>query len=534
MAGFRDALDPLVQGLLRPDAYDHPTRQFEVLETHISWVILTGDFAYKLKKPVNFGFVDFTTLEKRRFCCEEELRLNRRQTRDLYLAVKPVYGPYEQAAFRGSGEPIDYAVQMRQFSQADLLPNVLARGELAPELLDRLAVDVADFQQRAPRATSADHYGSNASIREVMDANLAALNQDSRQWNSVRSLREWTAQEYARCESVFSQRKFAGNVREGHGDMHLGNMILRQDAIEVFDCLEFNPALRWIDVISEVAFLVMDLADRGRPDLGWRFFNDWLMHTGDYAGIKVWAWYFVYRALVRAKVAVLRRQQADVSHEEAQQLDRQLAEYLNLAQRVAQRPPPRLILTHGVSGSGKSYWARQLAGECGWIWIRSDVERKRLFAAQREGIPSPDALYSADMTARTYRTLLEHAGMMLQNGWSVLIDATFLSRIQRQPFQELAEKLGVRNYLLSFQADRATLQNRITVRQQAGRDPSDATLEVLESQLSRIEPIQAEEGWTVIHIDAQSPDAGERLRLALKDRNLSTSTSGQLPETATN
>lgn len=529
MTVFRETLDPLIRGLLRPEAYEHPTREFDVLETHISWVILTGDFAYKLKKPVNFGFVDFTTREKRRFCCEEELRLNRRQTRDLYLAVMPVFGPRDQATFFGTGEPIDYAVQMRQFSQDDLLPNVLTRGDLTPELLERLAGDVAEFQRQAPLATSAEPWGANASIREVMDANLAALDRDPRQTEVVRQLRNWTAREFSRCESEFSQRKSAGKIREGHGDMHLGNMILRQGEVEVFDCLEFNPPLRWIDVISEIAFLVMDLADRGRPDLGWRFFNEWLMHTGDYAGLKVWAWYYVYRALVRAKVAELRRHQSDVTEAEARILDRQLSEYLQQAQRITQRPLPKLILTHGVSGSGKSYCAQKISADCGLVWIRSDIERKRLFCFQQT---DKDDLYTSAMTSRTYNHLRELADVVLRSGWSVILDATFLSCSQREPFRELARTLDIDSILLSFQADDATRRRRIIQRQQSGHDPSDATVDVLEDQLSRVDQIQPDEDWLVIDVDTDAPDAGALLLSMLKDNGLTAATTPSLPEAA--
>ncbi len=520
MTNVSDALDPFIRGLLRPDAYDHPTREFEVLETHISWVILTGDFAYKLKKPVDYGFVDFTTLEKRRFCCEEELRLNRRQTRDLYLAVKSIFGPRDQATFQGTGEPIEYAVQMRQFSQADLLPNVLARGGLTPESLDRLAESVAEFQRKAPTATAHDQFGSPSTIRQVMDANFAALDRDPRQADAVGRLRDWAAQEFDRHEPEFAQRKAAGKVREGHGDMHLGNMILRHAEIEVFDCLEFNPGLRWIDVISEVAFLVMDLADRGRPDLGWRFLNEWLSHTGDYAGMNTWAWYFVYRALVRAKVAALRRNQADFDHVEADRLDRQLTEYLQLARSVVERPAPKLILTHGVSGSGKSFWARRIAASCGLVWIRSDVERKRLFAQHPDGEPSPCDLYSSTMTARTYNHLRELADVILHSGWSVLLDATFLTRLQREPFRELARSAGVDGFVLSFRADDATLRRRIFERQQAGHDPSDATVEVLSRQMSGLEYITPDEGWRLIDIETEATNAGDLLFQTLEHYGL--------------
>lgn len=522
MAGLSDSqyphLDPLIRALLRPEAYDHPVRQFDVLETHISWVILTGDIAYKLKKPVNYGFVDFTTLAQRKFCCEEELRLNRRQTTDLYLAVKPIYSPRECPSFHGTGEPIEYAVQMRQFSQSDLLPEVLSRGDLTPEHLDQLAREIAEFQQQAAVATETDAFGTIEIIRDVMLANFSVVERVPALSETVRQIRAWADKEFDHCAPVFSQRKADGQVREGHGDLHLGNMILRRGRIEVFDCLEFNPGLRWIDVISEVAFLVMDLADRGRPDLGWRFLNAWLQQTGDHDGLKVWAWYFCYRALVRAKVAVLRRQQSDVTDQEARLLDQQLNDYLQLARTVVQRPPPTLVITYGVSGSGKSYWAKRMAQDFGAIWVRSDVERKRLFEIKSEHNHLEEGLYSSEMTAQTYQHLKHIAATILQNGWSVIVDATFLQHSLRTPFRDLARELGVNGCLAFFQADEDTLKARILSRQQVGVDPSDATIEVLKQQLLQQQLPHPSEGWTIITVDSNAPNAGENLTGALENQ----------------
>lgn len=501
-----EGLDPLIQGLLRPEAYDHPVSALELLETHISWVILTGDFAYKIKKPVNFGFVDFTTIEKRHHFCDEELRLNRRQTRDLYLAVKPIFASNGQPSFVGTGSPIDYAVQMRQFSQSDLLPAVLARGELRGEHLDRLAIDIARFQAAIPSAAPDSEYGSGPVIRKAMDANLATLDNAPRVKDSVDALRDWTAQEFLRCEPEFARRRAAKKIREGHGDLHLGNMILCHGEIEVFDCIEFNPEFRWIDLISDVAFLVMDLVDRGAATSGWRFLNAWLSETGDYSGLGVWAWYFTYRALVRAKVAVLRGQQADVTAAESLHLERQMIEYVDLARRTAFRPQPTVIVTHGLSGSGKSFWAQRIASACGAVWIRSDVERKRLFAEQHQTgeQPSP-ALYSRETTLRTYRHLVDLAGQVLASGWPVLVDATCLARWQRDLFRDLSQSLGVNALLLSFTADPATLRERIRTRRETGGDPSDATEAVLANQLNHLEPVSADEGWNTLVIDANRP-----------------------------
>lgn len=519
-------MDPFIRGLLRPEAFDHPVESLHVLETHISWVVLTGTYAYKLKKPVNYGFVDFSTLEQRRFYCEEELRLNRRLAEDLYLTVKPVYGPRDQASFVGTGQPIEFAVQMRQFPQSCLLPAVLARGELTAELLDRLAGDVGRFQQTAAVASPETPYGTPQSVLAPVMENLRVLQALTVTKPSVSdlldSLQRWTEQTFPRLEPVFTARKTMGFVREGHGDMHLGNMVLREPAnkpersslhavaaseprIQVFDCLEFNPALRWIDVINEIAFVVMDLADRGRSDLGTRFLNSWLEATGDYAGLKLWSWYYSYRALVRAKVAALRLSQKDVTTDEVETLSHQLHEYLQLGWQATVPRKPCLVITCGVSGSGKSYWSRELAAAWGYVRLRSDVERKRLF-------PNYSHRYTPQATETTYWKLLEIARDLLREGFGVIVDAAFLRRDQRELFRNLARTLHVPCQLIEFSAPRAILEQRIAARRQRGEDPSEATLDVLSQQLAQREPVDAEEGWPVISCDTSLPDIFEQLR----------------------
>jgi len=244
-------MDPFIQGLLRPEAYPHPVGRFQVLETHISWVILTGDYAYKLKKPVNLGFVDFTTLARRRQFCDEEIRLNRRLAPELYLGVQPVFGTRQQPTLCGVGEPIEYAVQMRQFDQSDLLPAVLERGELSRDQAFHLAETVATFHRRIAVASGEAPFGTPEAIQADMKDNFQVLEKLPDECGSVGALRQWSEQEFGRRQDWFTSRRETGHIRECHGDLHLGNMFRLNDAVQVFDCLEFNPSLRWIDVVSE-------------------------------------------------------------------------------------------------------------------------------------------------------------------------------------------------------------------------------------------------------------------------------------------
>ena len=505
----------LIEKLQRAEAFDHPIQQFELLETHISWVLLTGPAAYKIKKPVNLGFVDFTTLALRRHFCLEELRLNRRLAPDLYLAVRPILGPADAptighalAATDGSDPPVDgeileYAVQMRQFAHEQLAPVALAQGQLKPRHWDRLAADVARFHASVDRAAADSPLGRPEVAARFMLENfdqLADGTTDADLAATIEELRRWTESRLADLSWVITRRQAKGFVRECHGDMHLGNMVLLDDALVVFDCIDFNEQLRWIDVLSEIAFTVMDLEDRGQAAAAYRFLNHYLEQTGDYADLTLLPLFMAYRAMVRAKVAFLRGQQSDVEPDQFQRLRHECREYVQQAQRYAAPRSPHLVLMHGLSGSGKTTWSSRLVEAAGAIRLRSDVERKRLYglwpedrAGQGRPAVSPVILYSGQASHQTYQRLLELAESILSGGFTVIVDATFLRRSHRQPFLKLAARLGVPITIAECTAPLEELRRRVAQRAAAGRDASDADTQVLESQLRQIEPFNAEE-----------------------------------------
>ena len=493
-----------VASLLRPEAYPHPVQRVELLETHISWVFLTGPYAYKLKKPVDFGFLDFSTPQRRELFCHEELRLNRRLSGDLYCDVVPLHGPPEHASFCGEGPVIDHAVRMRQFPQAALLPAVLQRGELADGLIDRFADDLASFQAEAAVAPVSGPHGSAEAVREPVLANLAALEASPLLRTQpgmpgrLQRLRQWADAEWARLEPRFAERLATGRVRECHGDLHLGNLLLQEGRIVAFDCLEFSDTLRWIDVISEMAFLVMDLHEHGQARLGQRLLNRWLEQTGDWDGLDLWRWYACYRALVRAKVAALRG-------------DAGLHAYLELAERLITPPPLVLAITTGVSGLGKSRHSLAIAERLGWIRLRSDVVRKRLFGLwgippvpERSGDPYRSEV-SEELFARRLPALAER---LIGAGFPVVVDATYLRRCDRRRMAELAQRLGVPFLILQPSASEAEARERIRRRLRHGRDPSDATEAVLDQQLAMAEPLDASEAACCLSIEPDvDPDA---------------------------
>ncbi|MCT0207513.1 AAA family ATPase [Synechococcus sp. CS-1332] len=505
-------MDPMIAALLHPGAYDHPVERVECLETHISWILLTGTFAYKIKKPVNLGFVDFSTPERRRWFCQEELRLNRRLAPDIYLGLSAIHGPPERATLRGSGPAIELAVRMRQFPQSALLGAVLERQGLTDAQLEGLADDLAVFHAGAAVAGPNDPYGAAELVKLPAAANLDVLEACGLvALQDVAALRHWTDDQFELLRPSFDRRRSQGRIRECHGDLHLGNMLLEGERLRVFDCLEFSPELRWIDVISDLAFLVMDLEHRDRPDLGAVLLNRWLGHCGDYAGLLTWRWYRIYRSLVRAKVCALRLRQQTLGAHASVVLQKDLERYLLGASRATATPAPALVITHGVSGSGKSHRARQLCHRQGWIHLRSDVERKRLFGTwgQGEAPPLRGDPYRQDVSAMLYdKHLPEQVGRILVAGLSVVVDATFLLRHQRQRMEDLACRNGVPFLILACSSSQEQAQRRLVERRERGGDPSDADGAVLEAQFRGMEPLDGHERGRCLEVSAELTPQG--------------------------
>lgn len=496
-----------LDALKNPATYPHPVSQIHVAETHISWVALTGDWAYKLKKPVNFGFVDFTTLDLRQAACHEEVRLNRRTAPELYDDVVTLTAEPSGPRFGGTGPILEYAVRMRQFRQEDMLDQRLTRGELSDDDVTTLAREVACLHRQAAVASVESPFGEPDSIRATVqeclnDLMRASLPADTR--IHIDQLNEWTNAEWNRLKETFMERKRNGWVRECHGDLHLGNLVLYRGRPTLFDCLEFNPELRWTDIICDVAFLVMDLHDRGASSLAWQVLNEWLQQTGDYHGLRVLKYYLVYRALVRAKVAALRLQQPDLSPIDLQQHQQHLHSYAELASMLARPVSPAVLLMNGVSGSGKSFVARQLASSLGAVQIRSDVERKRLFGVwptPAASLPKQSEMYGSHATRQTYQRLQTLTRDIVHSGYPVIVDAAFLRHSDRLTFAAMAEELSVPFVIVACSASESELRRRVSARQSVGQDASDADVDVLDQQLRALEPRDASETQHTVEVN---------------------------------
>lgn len=504
------SLPDRLKGLLDPRTYPHPCGTIQLVETHISWVVLTGDYAYKLKKPVHFNFVDFSTLALRGHFCREEVRCNRAFAPDLYLGVVGIVAGDEGIVVAEGEEPVlEWAVQMRQFDPEQGLDRLLARDELSPELLREFGATLAVRHAGLPRLDAgpdevpARIFGPvEDNFAEIGHTDLAGVHGDllDQTLSLARALGD-------RLRSRFDARIAAGWVRECHGDLHLSNLARVDGVVTAFDCLEFNENLRWIDTMSDVAFLFMDCLVRQRPDCAYAFLDGYLDESTDYAGVVLLGYFAAYRSVVRAKVAALRWAQ-----DGGTEVEEKFLEHLDWARDWLARPPGLLLLTSGLSGSGKSHLASALVGVLPAIRLRSDVARKSLagLAALADSqSPIGGGLYSAEQSDRTFELLAELAAELIGAGENVIVDATFIERSRRDRFMELASTLGAQARILYCDAPESILRERLEKRTAGGADPSEATAEVLDMQLERFEPPAADEA--VIRVDTGSPLTDDRV-----------------------
>lgn len=496
-----DSTSALVRALSQRACFDHPVDRIRIVETHISYVLLTGAFAYKIKKPVTLPFLDFSTLEKRRAACYEELRVNSRLAPKLYLGVVRIGGSIDTPIMDAPGEAIEYAVKMRQFPDSARLDRVMKRDDVSEAMMRDLGRQVARFhagiETGPPAGESQDSEQRFSEIAENFET-LRKLPPSADRNRLITELRDWSMESLVLNGELLRKRRRDGFVRECHGDMHLENLALFDGEIVIFDGVEFSESLRWTDVMSEVAFLVMDLLNNDRPDLAYIFLSTYLEITGDYEGLAILRHYVVYRAMVRAKVTAIRINQLDLGKEQRSKELARVDGFLRLAHGcISEDPKPFLVITCGPSGAGKSYLSERLCGILGAIRIRSDVER------QRRARPG-EFRYSAFARHRTYMRVETNADKVLQSGYPVIVDATFIRAEYRQRFRQLANDRLVPFAILWLKAPTEILENRVKVRSAEGTDASEAGVDVLEQQLDEMEPPSPAESEFTLEVDTSS------------------------------
>ena len=482
------------KSLLDPGAFPHPVENIELIETHISWVILTGPYAYKIKKPVKLAFLDFRDLHRRRFYCEEEIRLNQAWTPEIYLDVVTINRDQNRLRIGGTGEIVEYAVRMRQFEQGATLDSQLAAGALTTADMHEVAAIIAKHHQQAAVCRPGIKNRILTLTKKFMLDNFEPLD-DLIQENKLWPLRGWTAAELNKLEMKLRQRYDDGFVRDCHGDLHLANLVRLPFGIAAFDRIEFDAKIREIDVINDVAFLVMDLFGKDRPDLGFLVLNRYLELTGDYDSVSVFQLYFVYRCLVRAKVMAIHCHECHDS-DDAEKHMAELHRYLDLAGAQTVKRTPVLIVMHGFSGSGKTWLSGQLMGELPAVRVRSDIERKRIHglaetAASVSGVGQ--GLYTDSANEDVYTTLCLIAESVLRAGHDVILDASFLRIRQRERARQTAVDCGAGFLLIETKASNETLRDRLLQRVKFRDDVSEAGMTVLDYQQKSAEPLTISE-----------------------------------------
>jgi len=520
-----------LQQLLRPDAFPHSVGEVLLRETHISWVTLAGERAYKIKKPLDLGFLDFSSLDKRRHYCEQEAALNRRFAPEIYLGVVPVTRGAEGLEFGGRGEVIDYAVEMRRFDDDQLLSAIAARGGLDHSLVRELAAELARLHRELPVCRpdpDGDEPGTPRALAAAMAQNFAqvrAFGLTDKDRGELDAVEQWFDRRYHELLPLLRQRLHDGCVIDGHGDAHLGNIAVVDGRVRLFDCIEFNAAFRIMDRIAEVAFLAMDMAARGHADGAHRLLTDYLEYSGDFAALPLFDLYRCYYALVRAKVNLLRESPANAALRQTDAY-REFTRYLSLAVAYGRPRQSLLAITYGVSGTGKSTVAGKLVAAGGLVRLRSDVERKRLFGLlpeQRSVASDLALLYSRDMTRRTFARLEQLAAEVVAAGFGVIVDATFLDRATRDRFAALAQALAVPFLIVECVASEQQLRARLQRREQRRDDASDAGVAIMERQLAIREPLAAGEKVRSVSVSSEEDGVAVWRRLlalsAVVDRN---------------
>ena len=493
-----------LHALLYPRAYPHPVRAVDLIETHISWVLLTGKFAYKIKRPVHHSFIDLRRAAQRRRLCHEEVRLNRRFAPELYLGVRAIRWRQGEARIGGPGRIIEHAVSMRQFPRTHELDALLAARHIGPAELETFGAELAGVHERLPVAHARQKLGrpalQAAGIRhnaaECVRA-AAALGDTADLRALTASLEAWTAAALPLLERRFA----AGRVRECHGDLHAANIVRCGARLLPFDCLEFDPALRWIDVADEGSFLLADLDARDRQLHAQAFLGGYLSASGDYQACLLAPVFRAHRALVRAKIMALTALASGAARL-AKRTARQWHEkYLACARRALAPQRPGLVLMCGLSGSGKTWLARRLAPALGAVHLRSDIERKRLAGLAplaRSASAVARGLYAREVTGAVYARLAECATDALAGGYTTIVDATFAAAADRARFRAVAAQLGLDLRIVYCHAPRRVLESRIRQRGHRADDPSEADLEVLHWQERHFTPPAAHEADAIL------------------------------------
>lgn len=505
----------ILTSLMHPAAYPVPTSTVELIQTHVSWIFLTDTHAFKLKKPVNFGFLDFSTVALRHFYCNEELRLNRRLCPDIYEAVVELRESSAGAAFHGSGTIIDYAVMMKRLPADRMLDRLVADGEATVADMERVAAVISNFHAEALRSEYISGFGSTEQIlfnwRENFEQ-LAQFSTTTLPAVDLEVIKTWVMTFAASNRELFTRRMENGFIRECDGDLHLENICLVDGTPYIFDCIEFNERFRFCDTAADIAFLLMDLDVHNRQDLSDAVISSYLSASGDFELTALIDFYKVYRAVVRGKVESFRLNDEGITPADKLAAEKRAISYFRLARGYIERLrlPPALFITCGTTGCGKSRLAGQLSFELGIKAFNSDLIRKKLAGIPPETAVRDDygeGLYAASVSENTYQELARMAGEELASGNSVIVDAGFRDAGQRGKFAALAAQHQAAFIILFLSCDPAEQLRRLILRSAAGPSVSDGRVELLAQQRADFTIPLAEEGKIIALDSSLAPDS---------------------------
>ncbi len=493
----------LIQKMQTPKFYPHAVQSpIEVLQTHISYIVLTGEYAYKFKKPLDLGFLDFSSLEKRKYYCQQELDLNQPIAPDIYLEVLPITQHHDTLELNGQGETVEYVLKMREFPQSALLSEMEKAGELTESLLAELGKIVARFHQQSQTSDYIREFGNPAKIKEGIDNNYKqteqyiGIAQTKTQFQETQAFTDRFFQQYA---SLLKARQSNNWIRECHGDLHLKNICYWQQKLQLFDRIEFNEPFRFVDVMYDVAFTVMDLEYRNRNDFANVFLNNYLEYSGDWEGVQLLPLYLTRQAYVRAKVNSFILDDPNVSESEKQHAREQASQYYHLAWQYTQSQQGHLWMMSGLSGSGKTTIAREMAKQLGAIHLRSDAVRKHLAGIDLEAQGSDD-IYQGEMTQRTYQRLLELGCLLASEGWQVILDAKYDQKPLREAVIQQAHTQNLAVNIIHCYAPIEVLRDRVAKRH---GDISDATPDLITQQQANADPFTETEKPYLVTLDTR-------------------------------
>lgn len=512
--GMEKTFSEIIEALSQPQAYPHKTSSIKLIHTQMSCVFLTGDYAYKIKKPVNLGYLDYSTLEKRLLYCHKEVKLNRRLAPTMYLAVVPIVKHDSSFALGQPGEPLEYAVKMKQLPREKMLDVLLEQGKATEEMIKRIAEKIASFHNRAKTSNRIAAFGKLSAIEKNVSENFTQTSKyigkalSAKTYEGLKSFSEDFIREKA---LLFQERVEGGRIRDCHGDLHSAHICFGR-LIYIFDCIEFNERFRYGDVASEVAFLAMDLDYHGRRDLSRSFVSTYREYSEDFEVQELLNFYKIYRACVRGKVDCFKSDDRFISSAERKESLRIAGSYFQLAESyTCSESKPMLFITVGLAGTGKSALAAALAERIGAMVLSSDVIRKEI-----AGIPLSEhrfedfqkGIYKKEFTKKTYEALFNKARKLLRIGKNVIIDASFLYKSDRDRALEVAQECDISMVILECRAPEAVIKKRIKKRLREGT-VSDGRWEIFQSQKSYFEAVEEEPG--VLHLIVNTTSAIPKL-----------------------